>query len=197
MRELREKNDFSYKDTSNLSGVDASTLSRLEEGQTSKVNVMVINSLAKVYRVNPILLLKIIDYVSDEDILEYIKISNTETKAIENKEIEVLNAKGNFNYPKKFLKLSVENIKNVQDYKSIEFNNHIFLYDNSNLNNNDVGIFFINDKITIAYYYFLDSTITLKDYFSSELSMHHKKNLNIFGNIKTIIDFSKNKKQEL
>lgn len=186
LRELREMNNLSYRDVTRLSGVDSSTLSRLEEGHTFKINVLTIKSLAKLYKVNLLKLLKIIDYVSDEDISEYINISNSETKAIENNEIEILNEKGNPTLPKKFLKLPFEN----NEYKAVEFNNHFFIFNNSDLHNNDLGIFFIKKQIFIAYYYSLDNIITFKDYFSNDISMYKKDEFIIFGNVKTIIDFS-------
>lgn len=189
LRQLRIEKDLSFRDVDRLSGVDISTINRLEEGRILRLNVKHLNAIAKAYDVNPLSLLKIIDYVNDEDIQNYVKLNNFQQSAYKNKEIEVFNHKGDSYYPKKFIKLPYD----VQ-YKAIEYNEYIFLYSSDKLSYDDLGIFFYNNKVLIAYYHCLNDVLSLKDFFSDSTQMFYKNDIEIWGKIETFIKFSINKK---
>ena len=55
------------------------------------------------------------------------------------------------------------------------------------------NIFRINNKITVAFYYSLDDSITLKDFFTDFVSMTKKDSLSVLGKIKAIVDLSLSK----
>ena len=189
LRQLRIEKELSFRDVDRISNVDIATISRLEEGNIQRLNVHVLNALAKTYGVNPLSLLKIIDYIYDEDIQDYIKLNNFQQSAYKNKEIEVFNLNGDSYYPKKFIKLPYE----VQ-YKAIEYNEHIFLYSSDKLSYDDLGLFFYNNKILVAYYHCLNDVLSLKDFFSESTKMFYKNDIDIRGKIQTFINFSTNKK---
>ena len=185
LKELRIQNNLSFRDVDKLTGVDISTISRLEEAKGHRINALILNKLAKVYNVNPVSLLMIIDYVSKDDINQYLDITESEASSINNNEIEIMNENNNSYYPKKFLKLP-----DINNCKAVKINSRIFLYDDTYPDNNDLGIFRINDKIIPAFYYSLDDTVTLKDFFTGVISMRKKDSLSILGKIKSIVDIS-------
>ena len=187
LRELRIQNKLSFREADRLSGVDISSISRLEEGKSNRFNFLTLNKLARAYKVNPLSLLKIIDYISEEDIKQYINIAENENISINNDEIEIFNERCSSYYPKKFIK-----IPDLNCDRAIEIENYIFLYDENclDLNNNDLGIFNLNNKMTVAFYYCLDN-ITLKNYFTEEISMH--ESVEIIGKIKGFINLFYNK----
>ena len=183
LKELRIQNNLSFRDVDKLTGIDISTISRLEEAKGYRINALILNKLAKAYKVNPVSLLKIIDYVNEDDINQYLNITKSETSSINNNEIEILNENNSSYFPKKFIKLP-----DFPECKAVKINNRIFLYDDASPDNNDLGIFCIDNKIIVAFYYCLDDTITLKDFFTDFVSMTKKGSLSIFGKIKGIVD---------
>ena len=81
-------------------------------------------------------------------------------------------------------------LTDITKCKAVKINNRIFLYDDSCPDNNDLGLFRINDKITVAFYYFLDDTVTFKDFFTDFIFMRKKDSFSIIGKIKSIVDIS-------
>ena len=75
LKELRIQNNLSFRDVDKLTGIDISTISRLEEAKGYRINALILNKLAKAYNVNPVSLLKIIDYVNEDDINQYLNIT--------------------------------------------------------------------------------------------------------------------------
>ena len=185
LKELRIQNNLSFREVDKLTGVDISTISRLEEAKGHRINTLILNKLAKVYNVNPVSLLMIIDYVKENDIKQYLDITESEASSINNNEIEILNENNSSYYPKRFMKLP-----DITRCKAVKINNRIFLYDDSCPDNNDLGLFRINDKITVAFYYFLDDTVTFKDFFTDFIFMRKKDSFSIIGKIKSIVDIS-------
>lgn len=188
LRELRIQNNLSFREVDRLTGIDVSTISRLEDAKGYRINPLILTRLAKVYNVNPVSLLKIIDYVSDKDINQYVKITEDENNSINNNEIEILNENNSSYYPKKFMKLP-----GISGCKALEINSRIFLYNDDCLCNNELGIFYINDKTIVAFYYSLDNIVTLKHFFTDSVSMIKKDSFSILGKIKCIINLSVNK----
>ena len=183
LRELRKQNNLSFREADRISGVDVSTISRLEDGKGHRINLLILSKLIRAYNANPISLLKIIDYITDDDIYQYTNITQNEIGSINNNEIEVLNEYGKSYYPKNFIKIPALN-----GCKAIKINNYIFLYDDSCLYNDELGIFNIDNKIIIAFYYFFDGVTTLKDFFSNSISM--SKNIKPTGKIKGFLNFT-------
>ena len=81
-------------------------------------------------------------------------------------------------------------LPDINNCKAVKINSRIFLYDDTYPDNNDLGIFRINDKLIPAFYYSLDDTVTLKDFFTGVISMRKKDSLSILGKIKSIVDIS-------
>lgn len=184
LKELRIQNNLSFRDADRLSGVDISSISRLEEGKTRRINPLTLNKLARTYKTNPLTLLKIIDYVSDEDIIEYNQLFNHEISSANNNEIEVLNQYQHSYFPKKFIK-----VPSLDNYKAIEVHNHIFLYNDNCLYNDDLGLFSIDNEFFVAFYYTLENVISIKDYFTNSVSMF--TNIEIIGKIQGILSYKK------
>jgi transcriptional regulator with XRE-family HTH domain len=188
LKELRIQNNLSFREVGKLSGVDISTISRLEEAKGYRINALILGKLAKVYNVNPVSLLKIIGYINDNDVNQYLNIAKRETDSISNNEIEILNENNNSYYPKKFIKLP-----GLNECKAVEINNRIFLYTETCLYNNELGIFNINNKIVAAFYYILNDAAALKDFFTDSVSMTKENSLLILGKVKAVVDLSVNK----
>lgn len=187
LRELRILNKLSFRETDRLSGVDISTISRLEEGKVNRINPFTLNKLAKAYKTNPLHLFRIIDCISEEDIKQYINVAKNENTSVHNNEIEVFNEYCNSYYPKKFIKVP------GVECNAIEIKNHIFLYDNNcvDLINDDLGLFDFNNEIVIAFHYYLNNITTLKNYFTEKVSMH--EDIKIIGKVKGLINLSYSK----
>ena len=67
LKQYRNRNNYTFRDIHTLTGIDSSTISRLEDGKILRINSLVVTALAKLYNINPIIFLNIIGYIQDED----------------------------------------------------------------------------------------------------------------------------------
>ena len=71
LKELRHKKELTFKELEKATGVDSATLSRLEQGTILRINPMILKSLADFYSINLLTLYNLINYITEDDILNY------------------------------------------------------------------------------------------------------------------------------
>ena len=107
LKELRHKKELTFKELEKATGVDSATLSRLEQGTILRINPMILKSLADFYSINLLTLYNLINYITEDDILNYYTTLSTK-KELEKEEIEIIPFSKfnsiNSTYSKDFLK---------------------------------------------------------------------------------------------
>ena len=190
LKQYRTKNNYTFRDIHALTGIDSSTISRLEDGKILRINSLVVTALAELFCVNPLIFLNIIGYVQDKDVFNYCKIVKTEKSFYENSFIEILDSfsisSDSEIHLKEFMNLP---FLDKQD-KAFKKDDFIFVYNNKNeLLQEDLGIFSYNNSILVGFYYSNENTVSLYDYFTKKISIHSKSDIKIIGRIVTIIDY--------
>lgn len=201
LKEHRTKNNYTFREVFQKTDIDVSTISQLEDGNIMRINALALISLARLYKINPLIYFKIVDYIDNQEVLEYCKIIKREEIFLTNNSIEIFDMKSIFskeNYFKRYIELPFLTKNKV--YNAFETDNFIFVYNfkEKELKERDLGIFSINNVIFIAYYYFKKDIISLKDYFTKDVQiLTNKDKFNILGKVITIIDHNFDIKEEL
>ena len=183
LRKLREKNNFTLDIVSQRTKIGLSELSRLETGQTAKINPLKLLRLANIYKINVLDLYKMIGYVSEKDVDNYqhseiLKrelTSEIETLKTEYKQIPVFSSvaagAGSIpdELPKTFIQLPLKdsNLKaayiNGDSMEPTLKDNGIVIFDPAatQLKNGDIGIFCLNGECFVKRYYLNDGIVIL------------------------------------
>ena len=193
LKELRHKKELTFKELEKATGVDSATLSRLEQGTILRINPMILKSLADFYSINLLTLYNLINYITEDDILNYYTTLSTK-KELEKEEIEIIPFSKfnsiNSTYSKDFLKFPY--VSKV--CKAVEINKEYVVIFNPEikiLNIKDVGIFKNQDDIFISNYYKKDKTIVLINYFDKKITVFNKLNdVKILGKVVAIINYN-------
>ena len=194
LKEHRSKNNYTFRDVFQKTDIDVSTLSQLEDGNIMRINALGLISLARLYNINPLIYFKIIDFINDDEVIEYSKIIKKQEYFFNNNYIEVYDVKSIFskeNYFKRYLDLPF--LDKDKTYHAFERNKFIFVYNfkDKKLQEKDLGIFSTGNNVFIAYYYFKKNVVSLKDYFSDDIAIiNEKEELKILGKIITVIDYN-------
>lgn len=193
LKELRHKKDLTFKELEKATGIDSATLSRLEQGTILRINPLILKSLADFYTINLLTLYNLINYITEDDILNYFTTLSAK-KELEKEEIEIIPL-SNFNslnstYSKDFLKFPY--VSKV--CKAIEINKeHVVVFNPEIkiLNVKDVGVFKNQDDIFISNYYKKDKTIVLINYFDKKITVFNNLNdVKILGKVVAIINYN-------
>ena len=193
LKELRHKKELTFKELEKATGVDSATLSRLEQGTILRINPMILKSLADFYSINLLTLYNLINYITEDDILNYYTTLSTK-KELEKEEIEIIPFSKfnstNSTYSKDFLKFPY--VSKV--CKAVEINKEYVVIFNPEikiLNIKDVGIFKNQDDIFISNYYKKDKTIVLINYFDKKITVFNNLNdVKILGKVVAIINYN-------
>ena len=193
LKELRHKKELTFKELEKAIGVDSATLSRLEQGTILRINPMILKSLADFYSINLLTLYNLINYITEDDILNYYTTLSTK-KELEKEEIEIIPFSKfnsiNSTYSKDFLKFPY--VSKV--CKAVEINKEYVVIFNPEikiLNIKDVGIFKNQDDIFISNYYKKDKTIVLINYFDKKITVFNNLNdVKILGKVVAIINYN-------
>ena len=184
LRKSREKKGLTLNYVSKKTNINISELSRIETGQTLKINPLKLIEFSKIYDINVLNLYEIIGYISKKDIRTYDK-SNTIIEKI-NEEIEFQKSKyipipvyksvsagyGAFpsDDPVTFITVPITNSKDLRaayvkgDSMAPTFNDgSIIIFDPSveRLKNKEIGIFKVNDEVYLKRFYSQDSQVIL------------------------------------
>ena len=184
LRKSREKKGLTLNYVSKKTNINISELSRIETGQTLKINPLKLIEFSKIYDINVLNLYEIIGYISKKDIRTYDK-SNTIIEKI-NEEIEFQKSKyipipvyksvsagyGAFpsDDPVTFITVPITNSKDLRaayvkgDSMAPTFNDgYIIIFDPSveRLKNKEIGIFKVNDEVYLKRFYSQDSQVIL------------------------------------
>ena len=201
LKEHRTKKNYTFREVFQKTDIDVSTISQLEDGNIMRINALALISLARLYKINPLIYFKIIDYINDNEVVEYCKIIKKEEIFLINNSIEIYDTKSIFSkdsYIKRYIDLPF--LSKNKSYNGFEKNNFIFIYNfyENELKEKDLGIFSINNAVFIGYYYFKENMTSLKDYFSENvIIITSTDNFKILGKIITIIDYNSYEKEEL
>ena len=193
LKELRHKKELTFKELEKATGIDSATLSRLEQGTILRINPMILKSLADFYSINLLTLYNLINYITEDDILNYYTTLSTK-KELEKEEIEIIPFSKfnsiNSTYSKDFLKFPY--VSKV--CKAVEINKEYVVIFNPEikiLNIKDVGIFKNQDDIFISNYYKKDKTIVLINYFDKKITVFNNLNdVKILGKVVAIINYN-------
>ena len=193
LKELRHKRELTFKELEKATGIDSATLSRLEQGTILRINPLILKSLADFYTINLLTLYNLIDYITEDDILNYYTTLSTK-KELEKEEIEIVPFSGfnnvNSTYSKDFLKFPY--VSKV--CKAIELNKeHVIIFNPEIkvLNIKDIGVFKNQDDIFISNYYKKDKTIVLINYFDKKITVFNNLNdVKILGKVVAIINYN-------
>ena len=193
LKELRHKKELTFKELEKATGVDSATLSRLEQGTILRINPMILKSLADFYSINLLTLYNLINYITEDDILNYYTTLSTK-KELEKEEIEIIPFSKfnsiNSTYSKDFLKFPY--VSKV--CKAVEINKEYVVIFNPEikiLNIKDVGIFKNQDDIFISNYYKKDKTIVLINYFDKKITVFNNlSDVKILGKVVSIINYN-------
>ena len=193
IKELRNKKELTFKELEKATGIDSATLSRLEQGTILRINPLILKSLADFYTINLLTLYNLINYITEDDILNYYTTLSTK-KELEKEEIEIVPF-GSFNnsnstYSKDFLKFPY--VSKV--CKAIEVNKeYVVIFDPETkiLNTKDIGVFKNQDDIFISNYYKKEKTIVLINYFDKKITVFNNLNdVKILGKVVAIINYN-------
>ena len=193
LKELRHKKDLTFKELEKATGIDSATLSRLEQGTILRINPLILKSLADFYTINLLTLYNLINYITEDDILNYFTTLSAK-KELEKEEIEIIPLSSfnslNSTYSKDFLKFPY--VSKV--CKAIEINKeHVVVFNPEIkiLNVKDVGVFKNQDDIFISNYYKKDKTIVLINYFDKKITVFNNLNdVKILGKVVAIINYN-------
>ena len=187
--DLRTKNFFTLKEVTRKTGIDKSTLSKLENGETQKINPIFLKKLATLYNINILDLFIMLDYIDYDDIItSYNSLKKEEyifTKEIklQNLKIPIVKSKDILSgtTQNKFLNISNTN-EDFLAFSNSSDKYYIFKKTDT-LNKNDIGLFEVNKKIYIAKYAFEDKFVLISDILSSDVILKEKSEINIIGRI--------------
>ncbi len=193
LKELRHKKELTFKELEKATGIDSATLSRLEQGTILRINPLILKSLADFYAINLLTLYNLINYITEDDILNYYTTLSTK-KELEKEEIEIVpfNSFNDINstYSKDFLKFPY--VSKV--CKAIEFNKEYVVIFNPEikvLNTKDIGVFKNQDDIFISNYYKKEKTIVLINYFDKKITVFNNlSDVKILGKVVSIINYN-------
>mgnify|MGYP003518270142 FL=1 len=194
LEKYRTKNNYSFREVHSMTGIDSSTISRLEDGLILRINPLNITALARLYNVNPLIFLNIVGYIEDDDIFEYRETLKQENGFKKDSFIEIFDSMSilskNKTHLKEFIKLPFLEDESM----GLKKDNFIFIYNNKQIiKQEDLGIFSMQDSIFIAYYYSNENNVSLLDYFTNKVTIL-KNDVKIIGKIITIIDYNLYKK---
>ncbi|MCP1224778.1 helix-turn-helix transcriptional regulator [Sebaldella sp. S0638] len=193
LKELRHKKELTFKELEKATGIDSATLSRLEQGTILRINPLILKSLADFYAINLLTLYNLINYITEDDILNYYTTLSTK-KELEKEEIEIVPFNSfneiNSTYSKDFLKFPY--VSKV--CRAIEFNKEYVVIFNPEikvLNTKDIGVFKNQDDIFISNYYKKEKTIVLINYFDKKITVFNNlSDVKILGKVVAIINYN-------
>ena len=194
LHDLRIENSYTLKDVTTQTGIDKSTLSKLENGETQKANPELLKKLADLYNVNVIDFFIMLEYISSDDIIaSYISLKNE--KYIFKKEIKTQHLKIPILKTKDILFDTIQNkffnISNIdEDFFAFSNSSHeYYIFKKTDtLNKDDIGVFEVNKKIYIARYAFEDKFVLISDILSGDVVLKEKSDINIIGRVFYIIN---------
>ena len=184
LRKLREKSGLTLDVVSKKTKINISELSRIETGQTLKINPLKLLELANIYKINVLNLYEIVGYINKNDTRTFEK-NNVIIEKI-NEEIEFQKSKyipipvyksvsagyGAFpsDEPVTFITVPITNSKDLRaayvkgDSMSPTLNDgSIVIFDPfvERLKNKEIGIFKVNDEVYLKRFYSQDGQVIL------------------------------------
>ena len=189
LHDLRIKNFYTLKKVTIETGIDKSTLSKLENGETQKANPELLKKLANLYNVNVVDFFVMLEYISSDDIIDsYISLKNQ--KYLFNKEIKIQNLKIPILKAKDILLgISPKNFFNISNVNEVFFafyksSSEYYIFKKTDtLRIDDIGIFQVNNKIYIARFNYKEKFVLISDMLSNDILLEEITNVKIIGRV--------------